>query len=315
MVGVIVLNYNNTKDIRLCVDSLIKWTDSDNFKLLIVDNGSETAVNEDVKSYVRELSSGSSIFEYGTRCQLSKYNYLRLSQNVGYARGNNAGLEYFYADSDITEILILNSDIILTSDIVTPLVARLYEIPDVGSVSPILYKPDGKIDHCCARKNFSKSDLTLTFSILWAEQYRKRKESKKILLNEPELLQNHLVEIELPSGSCMLFRKDILKQIGGFDKNTFLYYEESILFKKMQNLGCTSYLIPSVSCIHTGGATTVSTQTAYFLKKCNFESMVYYCKKYENMQLWQMIYIYITASIVLIRLWLGRMYHKCVKIK
>lgn len=315
MTGILILNYNNTTDIKSCVESVKKYVNSSQYKLLVIDNGSRQTVYEDVKSYLYESCYDCQILYNGVITELAKNNYLRLPQNIGYARGNNAGLEYFYADSDITEILILNSDIILTSDIVTPLVARLYEISDVGSVSPILYKPDGKIDHCCARKNFSKSDLTLTFSILWAEQYRKRKESKKILLNEPELLQNHLIEIELPSGSCMLFRKDILKQIGGFDKNTFLYYEESILFKKMQNLGCTSYLIPSVSCIHTGGATTVSTQTAYFLKKCNFESMVYYCKKYENMQLWQMIYIYITASIVLIRLWLGRMYHKCVKIK
>lgn len=312
MVGVIVLNYNNTKDIKLCVDSLIKWTDSDNFKLLIVDNGSESAVNEEVKSYVQELSPESSIFEYGTRCQLTKYNYLYLPQNVGYARGNNAGLEYFYADSDITEILILNSDIILTSDIVTPLVKRLYEIPDVGSVSPILYHPDGKIDHCCARKNYSKSDLTFSFPIMRVNHYRKRSRHNLILLQDIEWRKKTIIEIEVPSGSCMLLKKDTLKRIEGFDNGTFLYYEESILYKKLSMIGCRNYLVPSISCIHTGGATTSSTKNAYFLKKCNFESLLYYCKKYEDMQFWQMVHIYITASLVLARLWLGWKYHSII---
>lgn len=312
MVGVIVLNYNNTKDIKLCVDSLIKWTDSDNFKLLIVDNGSESAVNEEVKSYVQELSPESSIFEYGTRCQLTKYNYLHLPQNVGYARGNNAGLEYFYADSDITEILILNSDIILTSDIVTPLVKRLYEIPDVGSVSPILYHPDGKIDHCCARKNYSKSDLTFSFPIMRVNHYRKRSRHNLILLQDIEWRKKTIIEIEVPSGSCMLLKKDTLKRIEGFDNGTFLYYEESILYKKLSMIGCRNYLVPSISCIHTGGATTSSTKNAYFLKKCNFESLLYYCKKYEDMQFWQMVHIYITASLVLARLWLGWKYHSII---
>ena len=309
MVGVIVLNYNNTKDIKLCVDSLIKWTDSDNFKLLIVDNGSETAVNEDVKSYVRELSSGSSIFEYGTRCQLSKYNYLRLSQNVGYARGNNAGLEYFYADSDITEILILNSDIILTSDIVTPLVARLYEIPDVGSVSPILYKLDGEIDYCCARRALCKKDMLVTFSYLFNKKYKSALEKRKILRESPELINQDKIEIDLPSGSCMLFKKAVFEALGGFDEGTFLYYEEDILNKKIKKMGLKNVLIPSVSCIHVGGATTNNTKSAYFLKKCNYESLLYYLQKYESCTRLELCYYKLSARIRLVRLYFGKIYH------
>lgn len=309
MVGVIVLNYNNTKDIRLCVDSLIKWTDSDNFKLLIVDNGSETAVNEDVKSYVRDLSSGSSIFEYGTRCQLSKYNYLRLSQNVGYARGNNAGLEYFYADSDITEILILNSDIILTSDIVTPLVARLYEIPDVGSVSPILYKLDGEIDYCCARRSLCKKDMLVTFSYLFNKKYKSALEKRKILRESPELINQDKIEIDLPSGSCMLFKKAVFEALGGFDDGTFLYYEEDILNKKSKKMGLKNVLIPSVSCIHVGGATTNNTKSAYFLKKCNYESLLYYLQKYESCTRLELCYYKLSARIRLVRLYFGKIYH------
>lgn len=312
MTGILILNYNNTTDIKSCVESVKKYVNSSQYKLLVIDNGSRQTVYEDVKSYLYESCYDCQILYNGVITELAKNNYLRLPQNIGYARGNNAGLEYFYADSDITEILILNSDIILTSDIVTPLVKRLYEIPDVGSVSPILYHPDGKIDHCCARKNYSKSDLTFSFPIMRVNHYRKRSRHNLILLQDIEWRKKTIIEIEVPSGSCMLLKKDTLKRIEGFDNGTFLYYEESILYKKLSMIGCRNYLVPSISCIHTGGATTSSTKNAYFLKKCNFESLLYYCKKYEDMQFWQMVHIYITASLVLARLWLGWKYHSII---
>ena len=42
------------------------------------------------------------------------------------------------------------------------------------------------------------------------------------------------MDIELPSGSCMMFNAEALRIIGGFDPNTFLYYEEDILYKKLK---------------------------------------------------------------------------------
>lgn len=314
MVGIVILNYNNVSDIRTCIESVAKFTDFSQAKLIVVDNGSKETVVNYVKTMMQSVFSDVRIISEGQKCSdLSQANYVMLNDNRGYARGNNAALEYLYADQDITEVLILNSDIILVSDIVSPLVVKLYEISDVGALSPILYRPTGEIDYCCARKNYSSTDLMLTFSILGAKQYNKRKDGNKILLQNPELINKSIVEIELPSGSCMMFKKNILQKIGGFDSNTFLYYEESILHKKLHSIGCHNYVVPAIGCIHTGGATTTSTKNAYFLKRCNFDSVMYYCKHYENMKPYQLIYIYISAHIILARLWLGRLARKVLK--
>ena len=72
-------------------------------------------------------------------------------------------------------------------------------------------------------------------------------------------------------------------------------------------------LLPMVSCIHTGGATTTSMKTAYFLKKCNYESVLYYLKTYEKCSRIELYYVIITAYLRLFRLWLGKKYKEIFK--
>lgn len=314
MIGIVILNYNNDSEIKNCINSIALYTNLSKVKLLIVDNGSLEAKHKNVKEFISEKFPSCQYMEQsGDECQLKAVNYLRLYKNLGYACGNNAGLELMYKDDEISHVLIVNSDILFTCDIVEPLLLKSSEIPNIGVISPILYKLNGEIDYCCARRNYNKKDLLLTFSIFLSRRYHERNAKNKILLTNPQLLSDELIEIELPSGSCMLFKKDVLKEIGGFDDNTFLYYEESILYKKLQAINKVNYLLPSVSCIHVGGATTTTTKQPYFLKKCNYESLMYYCKTYENFKCYQLLYIWITGHYWLFRLRLGRLYRKFLR--
>ena len=298
MVGIIILNYNNVKDIKECIDSLIRCVDMSFIKLLVVDNGSTKGISQEVADYLKtRFVEVQEIQKTKPVSELEKISYLRLSENIGYARGNN--------DTDISHILILNSDIIITEDIIPTLRDYTNHHKGVAAVSPLLYKRNGEVDYCCARRSLSKADLLKTFSFVFGKQYIKALENQKILKCSPDALQKESVDIEFPSGSCMMFRKEVLQKMDGFDPNTFLYYEENILYQKIQRVGLKCALIPSVSCIHTGGATTTSVKTAYFLKKCNLESLLYYLKAYEDCSELELIYVRLTGKLRLLRLWIG----------
>lgn len=318
MVGILILNYNNTSDIVNCVDSICDKMSLTDVKILVVDNGSSVEVKTTVGNYLQNkfgLSSFISL-EEGYDCsigiELPSMTYLLLSSNLGYARGNNAGIRLLSMDSTVSEVLVLNSDIILSEDILPPLLKRVNSLDQVGAVSPLLRKPDGRIDYCCARRKMSKRDHLLTFSYVGAKKYSRALDRRKILKDSPHLLENDIVEIDLPSGSCMLFKKDVLIDIGGFDDGTFLYYEEDLLYRKLNEKGKISYLVPGTSCIHVGGATTNNSKTAYFLKKCNYESLLYYLEKYEECSRLEMLRFKCAAKVRLLRLWLGMCYHRLV---
>lgn len=318
MVGIIILNYNNISDIINCIDSLCETMSMTDVKILVVDNGSSMDVRTKVGNYLQEKfrTMSYTCIEGGDlndkSIDLPKMTYQVLPSNIGYARGNNEGIKLLSMDPSISEVLILNSDIILTEDILPPLLNHLNLLDNVGAISPLLRKPDGRIDYCCARKSLAKQELLLTFSYVSAKKYQKALDNRKMLINAPELMEKEIVEIDLPSGSCMLFKKDVLTDIGGFDNGTFLYYEEDLLHRKLKEMGKTSYLVPSTSCIHVGGATTNNSKTAYFLKKCNYESLLYFLKKYESCSWAEMFRFKTAAKIRLFRLWLGMNYHKIV---
>lgn len=304
--GILILNYNNVKDIKECIDSLVRHIDISIVKLLVVDNGSTINNSQEVADYlntrfgeIQEIQKPDSVSKLG------QVSYFRLTKNLGYARGNNEGLNCFYNDHEVNYIMILNSDIIITEDFIPTLKEHLSCHKELAVVSPLLYKRNGEVDYCCARRSLNKTDLLKTFSSVFNKKYMRALDDQKILKGAPNALLKESVDIEFPSGSCMMFHKEVLQKIGGFDPNTFLYYEENILCRKIQKLGMKCALIPSVSCIHTGGATTTSVKTAYFLKKCNLESLLYYLKMYEDCSELEIFYVLLTGRLRLLRLRLG----------
>ena len=318
MVGIVILNYNNTQDIIACVKSILNNTCRSVMRIVVVDNGSEATICNFVEEALKELSPNSFMSIASTKSQIATlplFTYLKLPSNVGYARGNNAGCELLRNLDDVKFTMICNSDILFTSDIITPLIDTYEKVNNIGALSPLLYRLDGSIDLSCARSAYEKRDLMFTFSAMFTRLYKARIERKQLLLRNPTLVDNPLVEIGMPSGSCMLFSKTVFEKIEGFDPNTFLYYEEAILYEKLKAIGKINYLIPSVSCIHMGGATTSSTKTSIFLKKCNVESLLYFMSTYMDTSNIILLYIKLTgtANILLLK-FMQALKRMCIRI-
>ena len=90
------------------------------------------------------------------------------------------------------------------------------------------------------------------------------------------------LRVELPSGSCMMCDKELFRKIGSFDPNTFLYYEENILWEKIRPLGLHNYLDKHISCIHLGAATTKTKSTSSFIARSLIDSTRYFIRRYTD---------------------------------
>lgn len=288
MVGVVVLNYNNVKDTLNCVESVLRFNTYP-IKIVIVDNGS---TNPDVVPAIDSYLSHKYLTRYkrieeGEPIEtLNDITFFVSRHNDGYAQGNNKGLNLLYKDLDIKYILILNSDILFIEDIIGCLVKDLQAVPDGAIVSPILYKKDmNGLDYNCARKSTSLRDLFIEYLFLshdFGGLLSKRRNKRNLLVGKNLPLEDPLVEIELPSGSCMLIEKDFFRSIGSFDPHTFLYNEENILWVKIHNLGKKNYLDTRLKCIHLGATTIDNKAPSRFVLNCSLESNYYYLKHYTN---------------------------------
>lgn len=282
--AIIILNYNNYEDTINCIESIENYNTAD-IKYVIVDNNSNRkGCKEELIHYLKKYGENACIIEDDNQ-QYAELPYITLmlsSKNDGYARGNNKGLKLVENDKEVTDILILNNDTLFIQDIIPHLLKYYYSLPDAGIISPLLYNKECEPDLRCGRKNtniykeIARKMFNYTLKLTHVDLSRKEYIISSIE-NIPEL-----VEIELPSGSCMLINKSLFSKIGYFDPNTFLYVEENILYKKISSIKKKNYLCGNLKCIHLGGATTSTWETSKFLLECEKNSFVYYWKEYEK---------------------------------
>ncbi len=299
-VGIVILNYNNYLDTVNCFHSVFEYNTSP-AKFIIVDNGStdDSAISLDnfFQKKINGLSYKKFVYEKdGLVDDLPEVSLLVSSSNDGYAQGNNKGLDYAYADDSIDKIMILNNDILFIEDILPDLINNLDTIPDCGIISPILLKKNLKsIDYNCARKNVTIGQLIKKnfLHYLYQAGFFKKEDDRYILKDSSSNLK--LFRIELPSGSCMLMRKELLREIGSFDPNTFLYYAENILYSKLIAMGKHNYLLTSNRCVHLGASSTIKSPSLFIMKE-GMKSENYYVKKYLGVSS-SLYYIYFFSNI------------------
>ncbi len=293
--GIIILNYNGSRETIKCIQSIERHNSAD-IRYIIIDNGSsqkgETEVIDNFLQttfpgqYVQVCEQG-----YPKEEERAKAIFLASQSNDGFAKGNNKGLRIALSDNAIDDILILNNDVTFDSDIIPILLSHRDILGKVGILTPIIYNLNGEIEHTCARRFPSNWQVMLPFILFRRDVFHilsKSSNSQKELITNPGLLHEAFFPIGMPSGACMLIKKEILQDINGLDEGTFLYYEENILCKQLQDKGLVNYCVPRARVIHIGGASTAKTESV-FLQKCNLESADHYLKHFSKMTLFQRI--------------------------
>ena len=160
-----------------------------------------------------------------------KYNNIKLiksSKNLGYGKANNLAIK-----SAVTSfILIVNPDIILDEGSINNLLKSFLKDPDkIGILGPSLSDEDMN-----RRTNGSKSYLNQL------KGHKVSNKSNNIPLDE--------TCCEFLMGCCYLMKRDFFNILGGFDKNFFMYYEDSDLCDRCLQEGRYLMEVPSAKLIH-----------------------------------------------------------------
>lgn len=125
-VSVIVLAWNRWSLTRRCLASIARTTDPGNADVILVDNGSEDGTVE-------------------AGLEFPWLRVIRLPENLGYVRGNNAGLAHADPDSDV---VLLNNDVVFEEPgWLEKLQGAAHLHPGTGIVAPRLVLPDGRLIH------------------------------------------------------------------------------------------------------------------------------------------------------------------------
>lgn len=132
--GIIIPIYNLWKQLTVpCLQSIKKYTDSEDIKIVICDNASQDISADTVISY------GLQLFE-------NNFHYHRNSENLGFAVACNQGAE-IAKNLSCEFLLFLNNDTLVTENWFIPLFKAL-DNETLGLVGPLLLYPDNTVQHC-----------------------------------------------------------------------------------------------------------------------------------------------------------------------
>jgi len=225
LVWITVLHWRGKNLTRECLESL-RNIEYPNYKVLLVDNGSQDDEAELLGGYDNELFSG----------EEQRVELLRLPENKGFSGGCNEGLTYCL-ERGAEFVWLVNNDATVFSDTLDRLIECAMANERSGAIGasltniavdggePEIYGP-GFIDYVNC-----KTDLSTP-------------------------VDDKVIECDWLSGSNLLLRAQALREIGCFNDDYFLYFEDVELCARLTSGGWTCLVEPRARVRHHQGSST-----------------------------------------------------------
>jgi GT2 family glycosyltransferase len=260
-VSIILVNYNGADVLIDCLNSLEKFIPKDNCEIIVVDNNSQDNSVDIINDKFPHIK------------------LIQLPKNVGFGAGNNAGAKVAQGEF----LFLLNTDTIITNNILPHLIELMSENPDVGIIGPKLLFPDGSFQISFSPEISIKGEFA-------ARKLHKYAENK----NELDIIEQDfqdIKEVDIVVGAAFFTRTDLFNLLGGFDEKFFMYFEESDLCQRVRTKGYKVLYTPHVSLIHIRGYSVnkISNKMAVEYRR----SQIYYYHKHRPMWEILMLKIYL----------------------
>lgn len=229
-VSIIILNWNGWEDTLECLRSLEK-IDYPNFETILIDNASSSKPPKIADQFPRLNIE-----------QIFNRN------NIGFAGGNNEGVTRVMLQKKAEYLLLLNNDTTVEPDFLTKLVEAAQKNEKAGILGPKIYfynepkkiwSAGGKISHF-----FTKGEL-----IGYKEEDEGQYDEKK--------------PVDYISGTCLLIRSEVVREIGLISEDYFLYYEDNDWCLRAKKAGFESIYVPESKIYHKQSKATVEFSFPY----------------------------------------------------
>ncbi|MEM3891694.1 MAG: glycosyltransferase family 2 protein [Nitrososphaerales archaeon] len=238
LVSVIIVHHTGFEILKSCLDSLFN-TEYSNFKVILVDNGSDDG---SVKS-VEELFRG-------------KLNVVRSGVNLGFIGGNNLALKQL--DEDSKYVVLLNNDTVVDRFWLKMLVEVAEKDKTVGALMP-------KLLSLREPTYFEYSGACGGLLDVYGVPFCRGRIFD--LAEEDRGQYDTTVEVFWASGAALLLRTSALKKIGFLDELLYAHMEEIDLCWRLRLQGFKVLCVPQSIVYHLGGGTQLKDK--FYLKQRN----------------------------------------------
>lgn len=222
---ILILNWNGKKDTIECLASLAQAASSPKFATIVIDNGS----TDDSIAAIRSAFPEVPIIETG--------------ENLGFAGGNNVGIQWALGKS-FDWILLLNNDTVVAPDFIASFLKAAKTKPEGKIFGAKIYRTDdrNRIDHLGGFWNPALAEF----------------ESNAFDKLDDGAFEE-MQEVDYVCGCALLMHRTVPEKIGLLEESFFLLWEESDFCTRAKRAGFQIWTAPQaklwhkVSASFTGG--------------------------------------------------------------
>jgi N-acetylglucosaminyl-diphospho-decaprenol L-rhamnosyltransferase len=194
-VSIVIISWKMKDVLRVCLDSIYKFTKDISYEIIVIDNNSQDGTFEMIENDYKEIT------------------LLKNPVNRGVAPARNQGIKL----ASGRYILILDADMELKENSIEQLFRFMESFPDAGIVGCKLVDSNNNLQYSCKRfPNF----LALIFRRL--EHYKSIQNSntlKNHVMKDWD--HNSISEVDYIIGACQFFRAEVISRIGFYDEKIF----------------------------------------------------------------------------------------------
>ncbi len=253
-IGIITINYNTENMVKRFIDGLINQEYS-NWVLLIVNNS-----QSDIK-IMRIINSFND----------KRIHLLSINENIGYSKANNLGYKYLLEKNKIGSddiILFSNEDIVIKDKSFLSRAIEVIKNKKCSFLGPKIINNDGSLmlPHL-TKTGFFKCLLHIGNNGVVDKIFKVNKNLKKAA--EP-------VKVFLVNGACFFCKVFDFHKVGMLDTNTFIYYQEELLFRKVDSNKFGVIYDPRIVVYHNHSGSFKKSSDIIRKKKFLYEGELYF---------------------------------------
>ncbi|MDE5745065.1 MAG: glycosyltransferase family 2 protein [Paramuribaculum sp.] len=220
-VSVIILNWNGEKLLKRFLPSVVRFL-PESAQLVVADNGSA----DGSIAYINK--------EY------PQIRIIAFEKNYGFAEGYNKAINLV----DTPYCVLLNSDVEVKNDWVTPLLDYMEAHPEVGAAQPKILSADNP-------DKFEYAGACGGFLDRHGYPYCRGRIFDTVERDAGQY--DSPINVFWASGAALMVRTEIYKRAGGLDKEFFAHMEEIDLCWRIKLLGYDIAVVPQSQVYHLGG--------------------------------------------------------------
>ncbi|MGL4992293.1 MAG: glycosyltransferase family 2 protein [Sarcina sp.] len=245
-VGIILVNYNTSRDTILCIESLTK-VEYTNFEIVVVDNNSKEDEIDILREYLKEKE----------KCLL-----IESKENLGFAGGNNVGIKHV-KEQKTKYVLLLNCDTIVEKNFLNELVYNTENDEEKIGISI------GKIKYFSDKSKIWYAGGEINWNKFTGEHF----DEGKIDNNSTEMKY-----VTFATG-CMMLINLCLVTNAELSREYFMYYEDVDFCAKILDQGLKIKYIPQSVIYHKIGSASGGEESPFTVEWATRGRMIF-MKKY-----------------------------------